>query len=458
MKPIEGDLMELYEERVEELGKKKADKLFIKDTLLLFRKDIIKPAGGSTKLNYYGMFKNYFKVGYRNLIRNKSHSFINVGGLAIALAAFMLIGLWINDELSFDKHSENSDRVAMVLKKRTIGEETAVRFALPIPIVEELSTTYGEDLAHVVVSGFQSSSLVDTQEKQLYLEGNFMGADAPKLLDLTMVEGSHESLSDHFSVIISERSAQALFGSNDPIGKPISIDGEVTMTVTGIFSEIPQQSSFQGLSFIGNFDGYATTQDWMMRAKKRANWGSNFIQVFVELASHATFEDVNRKIENVIYDHASEHDKQADPKIFLHPMEDWHLKTNWENGVQTGGAITYVWMFGCIGVFILLLACINFMNLSTAQAEKRAQEVGIRKSMGSHRIQLVSQFFIESLVIILFAFVLSIGICFLALAPFNQLADKQISFPIAEPQFWLSALCFIMFTSIVSAIHTHTSR
>ena len=171
----------------------------------------------------------------------------------------------------------------------------------------------------------------------------------------------------------------------------------------------------------------------------------------MELASHATFEDVNRKIENVIYDHASEHDKQADPKIFLHPMEDWHLKTNWENGVQTGGAITYVWMFGCIGVFILLLACINFMNLSTAQAEKRAQEVGIRKSMGSHRIQLVSQFFIESLVIILFAFVLSIGICFLALAPFNQLADKQISFPIAEPQFWLSALCFIMFPSIVAA-------
>ncbi|MEO9484590.1 MAG: ABC transporter permease [Ekhidna sp.] len=443
LEEIEGDLLERFEKRPSKWR-------MTLEVLKLLRAALIKPANGG-KLNYYGMFKNYFKVGYRNLIRNKSHSFINVGGLAIALAAFILIGLWINDELSFDKHNRNSDKVARVLKKRTIGGETAVRFALPIPIVEELSTIYGEDFEHVVVSGFQSSSLVDTQEKQLYLEGNFMGADAPKLLDLTMVKGSHESLSNHFSVIISERSAKALFGSNDPIGKPIVIDGEVTMTITGIFEEIPQQSSFHGLSFIANFDGYVTTQDWIMRAKKSANWGSNFVQVFVQLAHHATREDVDRKIENLIYDHASDYDKQADPKVFLQPMEDWHLKSNWENGVQTGGAITYVWMFGFIGIFILLLACINFMNLSTAQAEKRAQEVGIRKSMGSHRLQLVSQFFIESLVIILFAFILSIGICSLALAPFNQLADKHISFPITEPFFWLSAICFIVFTSLISA-------
>ena len=356
-----------------------------------------------------------------------------------------------NDEFSVNHNHESYERTAMVLKKRTFNGDTQVRYALPIPIVEELRTTYGEDLKYVMVSSWQGSSLVDTNDKQLHLEGNYMSADAPKLLGLKMIEGTRESLNDKFSVIVSEQAAKSLFGSENAIGKELTIDGEVTMTITGIYAELPSRSSFYGLTFIGNFDGYATTQDWIVRAKENAYWGSNFCRVYVQLADNASFEGVNEKIEKVIYDHIGDRGKQSDPKAFLHPMDDWHLRSNWEQGVQSGGAIRYVWLFGAIGVFVLLLACINFMNLSTAQAERRAKEVGIRKSLGSLRSQLISQFLVESFLIVLLAFSLSIFVVNLLLPYFNILSDKQISFPYAEPNFWMSASLFIAFTSIIAA-------
>ncbi|MEO9869060.1 FtsX-like permease family protein [Ekhidna sp.] len=450
-KPVEGDLMELYQERVKELGKKKADRQFIKDVLLLFRKDIIKPTDGTYRLNNYGMFKNYFKVGYRNLIRNKSHGFINIGGLSIAMTVVILISLWITDELSFNHNHKEHQRTAKVLKKRTLNGDTQVRFALPIPIVDELDDNYRDDLKNVTVAAWQGSSLVDTKDKQLNLIGNYMSANAPKLLDLDMKAGSHESLSEKFSVMVSVQAANSLFDSEDVIGKQLIIDGEVTMNITGVYKDLPSQSSFHGLSFIGNFEGYASTQDWIQRAIKNRRWDSNFCQVFVQLQDNASWQSANKKIEKLIYNNSSDRDKQNNPIVFLHPMDDWHLRSNWENGEQTGGAILYVWLFGVIAVFILFLACINFMNLSTAQAEKRAKEVGIRKSLGSLRSQLIGQFLIESFLIVSLSFVISVFLVNIVLPYFNMLSGKQMNFPFSQSFFWLSAALFIAFTSLVSA-------
>ncbi|MEQ8906936.1 FtsX-like permease family protein [Ekhidna sp.] len=446
---IEGDLLERFEKRTNE--KKAARWLFTLDVFRLFRPGIIQNFEGTKKLNYYGMFKNYLKVGYRNLIRNKSNALINIGGLAIGITVFMLISLWIIDECSYDKNNQAHDRIAMVLKKRTLNSETGVRFALPIPIVDELRTNYREDFKHVTVTGWQGSSLIDTKEKQLNLIGNYMSANAPELLALDMKAGTREALKEKFSVIMSEQAVKALYGDENPIGNQVTIDGELTMTISGVFADLPRQSSFSELSFIANFDGYASTQDWIIRAKENALWGNNFCRVYVQLAENASLDVVNKKIEKIIYNNESDRGKENDPKVFLHPMKDWHLRTNWENGIQAGGPIQYVWLFGAIGIFVLLLACINFMNLSTAQAEKRAKEVGIRKSLGSMRSQLINQFLVESVLTVSISFALAITIALLALPYFNQLADKHIIFPIANLYFWLGGTLFVIVTSLIAA-------
>ena len=397
------------------------------------------------------MYKNYLKIGYRNLLRNKSNSFINIGGLAIGITVFILITLWIIDEFSFNKYHPEYERIAMVLKKRTINEETAIRFSQPIPLVEELRTTYREDFKHVMVSSWQGPSIVSTDHKQLNLVGNYMSANAPHLLQLDMKSGSRDALQDKFSVLLSEQGAKALFGNTDPIGEQISIDGALTMVIAGVYADLSNHSSFYGLSFIANFDGYASSQDWIMRVWKNKSWGTNFCRVYAQLADNASFGTVNEKISKVIYDHMNDRGKESNPRVFLHPMKDWHLRSNWENGLQAGGPIQYVWLFGIIGIFVLFLACINFMNLSTAQAEKRAKEVGIRKSLGSLRSQLISQFLVESALTVLLAFTLSIVIAILVLPYFNELAGKSISFPFTEPYFWAGGFLFIIITSLIAS-------
>ncbi len=448
---IEGDLLERFDKRLH--VNKPARWLFVMDIIRLFRPGIIKEFKISQKLNTYGMYRNYLKIGFRNLLRNKSNGFINLGGLTIGLIVFMLIYLWIVDEFSYNKHHQSYDRIAKVLRKRTLNGEVGVRFALPIPLVDELRTTYSDHFKYVTVTGWQGPLLVDTKEKQIHLVGNYMSANAPKLLDLQMISGTQDALKDKFSVILSENAAKSLYGNDDPLGQVIDLDGEVSMVVSGVYANIPDNSSFQELSVIGNFEGYSSSQEWIERAKDNANWETNFCQVFVQLTENASIEAVNDRIAHVIYDHVSEQVKEIDPKAFLHPMADWHLKNSWKNGLQSGGRIQYVWLFGGIGIFVLLLACINFINLSTAQAEKRAKEVGIRKSLGSLRTQLVSQFLVESGLVVLLAFIIAVAITYLILPFFNELSDKQIEFPIGEYLLWFQALIFLGVLSFVAAFY-----
>src|SRR5690606_1134665 len=195
---------------------------------------------------------------------------------------------------------------------------------------------------------------------------------------------------------------------------------------------------------------YESSDSWVRNAREENDWGNNSFQLFVQIADNADLDAVNAKIKSVKYDHASEGDRELDPEIFLHPLKDWRLYSNWENGVQTGGRIEYVWLFGIIGAFVLLLACINFMNLSTARSEKRAKEVGVRKSVGSSRLQLVRQFLGESLFMVSVAYFLAIIIILISLNGFNTLASKDIVFPWNNALFWMVSLGFILFTSLLA--------
>ena len=249
------------------------------------------------------------------------------------------------------------------------------------------------------------------------------------------------------SIMLSESTSKALFGEEDPIGKTIKLSNQYDLMVTAVYKDIPANNTFDDTEYIIPWEQYLASREWVRNAED--NWDNNSFQMFVQLASNTTMEGVSAKIQNVKKD-LNEDSAEFDPQLFLFPMKDWYLRANFENGMQVGGRIKYVWLFAIIGAFVLLLACINFMNLSTARSEKRGKEVGIRKSIGSQRGQLINQFLSESFLVVVFAFFLALLIVLLSLNGFNDLARKEIVFPWANPVFWLISLGFILFTSLLA--------
>ena len=394
------------------------------------------------------MFKNYFKTAWRNMLRNKMSSVINIGGLAVGMAVAILIGLWIYDELSFDKSFKNYDHIAQVMQHQTADGKVWTQQSLPFPLGKELQAKYGNDFKHIIMSSWPGDHILTFGDKHLSQSGMYMDKGADEMLSLKMLKGAYGGLAKPNSILISSSIATAFFGKEDPIGKTMKIDNKLNVAVTGVYEDIPYSTSFRDVKFIAPWDLYITSERWIKENENE--WGNNSWQCIVQLADNATLPTVNKKILHVKYDRGDDGLKKFNPEIFLLPMGDWHLRNNFENGKQTGGAIEYVWMFGIIGVFVLILACINFMNLSTARSEKRAKEVGIRKTVGSLRGQLVGQFYVESLLIVGFAFVLALLIAVLCLYGFNQLADKKMIVPWRNGWFWLISIVFIFITAFVA--------
>ncbi len=406
------------------------------------------------------MFKNYLKIAARNLFVNKTYSLINIGGLALGLAVAILIGLWIHDEKSFNTNFKNYDRIAQVLINKTNNGETRTRYVQPYPLAEELRSVYADDFEYVVMSSFPGDVVLSFEEKNLNEYGAFMEEDALRLFSLNMLKGDYDALYEPNAIVISAAAAEDLFGNEEPIGKTLHLNNKMVVTVKGVFEDLPSNSNmFETLSafsetkqidFIAPWNLYVSMYEWVQTARDRKLWDNNSYQVFVQVANISTIPAVSDKITNTLYNHVPEVTKKSNPQIFLHPMKDWHLRSNFKNGVSSGGAIQYVRMFGIIGVFVLLLACINFMNLSTARSQKRAKEVGIRKTVGSNKNQLILQFLFESLVITCCAFVLACILVVLLLPVFNPLADKQIIFPFENPVFWGVGFGLVLITSLLA--------
>lgn len=448
MKYIEGDLIELYEERLQTIGKRKADWKFSVDVLLLFRPGIIRPVEGYKNLNNYGMYKSYFKIGWRNLFRNKGYSFINISGLATGMAVAMLIGLWVYDELSFNKYHEHYDRIARVMNQGTWNGETSTGKYLPFPLGPELSQSFQNDFEYVVMSTFTEDHIISNGDVKFTQFGNYMQPDAPEMLSLKMLKGERTGLKELNSIMLSETLARTLFDEEDPMNKIIKIDNQKDVKVTGVYEDLPNNSLFNGIAFIAPWDLYLASNDWLKRFM--GSWGDGMIQIFVQIPPNSDMDIVSGKIKNAILDHVSAEEKIHNIQTFLHPMRKWHLYEEFKDGKNTGGQIKLVWLFGIIGVFVLLLACINFMNLSTARSERRAKEVGIRKAIGSIRGQLINQFFSESLLTVVIAFIISISIVLMTLPWFNEVANKQISIPWTNQFFWISCIGFVLLTGLVA--------
>jgi putative ABC transport system permease protein len=451
---IEGDLLEDYGQRVQKAGKLRADLKFMLDVTLLLRPNIIKPFTGQKNLNRYGMFQSYFKIGWRNLLRNKGYSAINIGGLALGLTVAMIIGLWVYDELSFNTYFKNYDHIAQVTKAGSFqGKYYQGQTYLPYPLIEELKTNYASDFKHIVpTSGPGGFDVVLSDgDKMLTKKGQWIGEGAPEMLTLDMKYGNWSGLNEPNAIMISESTAKALYGESDPLGKVLKVNNGSEVTITGVYGDFPKNTEFYGLQFFRPWTRYLQEATYV----QEAGWQNHFLYLYVELAPGKTFDEVGthiRKSEMKAIEHLDymKDELQYDYDVLLKPMAEWHLYANYKEGQPQNGPIQLVRFIGAIGVFVLLLACINFMNLSTARSEKRAKEVGIRKTIGSQRMQLINQFFSESFIVVILAFAASLLLVFFSLQAFNLLVGKNMQIPVSNLWFWLACGSFVFITGLLA--------
>ncbi|HRI20252.1 MAG TPA: ABC transporter permease, partial [Panacibacter sp.] len=283
----------------------------------------------------------------------------------------------------------------------------------------------------------------------------FMDGEGLDMLSLKMLEGNYASLNDMHSIVLSKSTAEAFFGKEDPINKPLKIDSRIDVIVTGVYEDIAGNSRFGEVKFFAPWNLWVASNDWIKQAED--NWGNSSFPMYVQLQPNVSMETANAAIKDFFYNSIPKEVatgmKQYQAHAFLYAMKDWHLYSDFKNGLPDGGRIAYVWLFGIVGIFVLLLACINFMNLSTARSEKRAKEVGIRKSIGSVKAQLIYQFLSESFLVVILAFILSIVLVVLSLPWFNELSDKNIAIPFSNPFFWIFNIAFISLTALLAGAY-----
>jgi putative ABC transport system permease protein len=392
------------------------------------------------------MWKNYLTVALRNLRRGKLYSFINLIGLSTGMAAAMLIGLWVYDELTFDHYHANIDRIAQVWQSNIYNGERTYQVSNPALMAEELRSLYGSDFKNVQAASWDYRHLVSAGEKKIFKSGMYVEPKFAEMFSLKMLAGDRAALKGTHAIFLSATTAAALFGEENAIGKTIRLDNQYDLDVVGVYEDLPNNSTFDETNILLPWELYMTNEQVKSAAKF---WGNNFTQTFVELAEGAAFESVSAKIKDVRFNRGDDDVKKFKPEVFLHLMSRWHLYS----AHSGGGRITLVWLFGMIGVFVLLLACINVMNLSTARSEKRAKEVGIRKSIGSLRHQLVAQFFSESILVTLAAFVVGLILVQGVLPMFNSVAQKAISVPFGQIGFWLIGFGFALLTGVAAGFY-----
>jgi hypothetical protein len=400
-------------------------------------------------INDHAMYQNYLKIGWRNMRRNAGCTFINVGGLAVGMAVAMLNGLWIWDELSFNKYHKNYDRIAQVAIRGAGKNGDWVGLTLTYPMATELIENHSSHFKHIVRVGW-GGGILSWGEKIISAEGRSVDPGAPEMLTFDMKYGSRDGLKETNSIMIAESVSKALFGNDDPINKIITLNNSTEVTVTGVYDDFPVNTKFSNVKCLTPFTLFLRANSWIEKEALN-DWRNHFIQTYVEISSDESFESINEQIRNIIQI-APEDTEKGKREAMLVPMSRWHLFPfdNGRGGTIDKGPVQMVWLVGSIGAFVLLLACVNFMNLSTARSEKRAKEVGIRKTIGSRRQQLIQQFFSESYVIVITAFVLAMVFAAITLPWFNGLSGKEMPMPWSSGMFWFISLAFIFITGMLA--------
>jgi ABC-type antimicrobial peptide transport system permease subunit len=395
------------------------------------------------------MIKNYLTIAWRNILNNKIYSAINIFGLAAGMAVALMIGLWVANEYSYDRFLPNYEQLYQVeqhFSTQHDGEHTQTAVSLPLADVLRKEIPGIKRVAETDWVGMQWHDLL-VGEKKLYLGGGAANPDFLQIFKYPFIKGNaRDVFTEPNSIILTQSTAIALFGNADPINKIVRFDNRQNLKVTGVIKDIPKNATIQ-FSFLTPFSFKEATEGWMKNA--RTTWTNNSFNMFLELQPGVTMEQIAPKIKNIVYANSPQM-RPANPEVIIHPLKKWHLYNDFKNGKAVSGFIDYVRMFSVIGILVLLIACINFMNLSTARSEKRAREVGVRKAIGSQRSDLIAQFLAESILITFIAFVFSILMVQLAVPSFNSIVGSAISIPYTNFLFWIMMIAYVLITGLLA--------
>jgi predicted permease len=385
------------------------------------------------------MIKNYFKTAWRNLLQNKTFSLINIFGLALGMTCSLVIMLWLNDEMKKDKFHQNGKRLYRVMENQFYSGNVSTFDATPGILAENIVKDIPDiQMASQMLWEEEPLFTVDNtydKEKGRYVEKDFL-----RMFSFKLTKGdAATALARPDAVVISKKLADKYFKGQDPVGKMIKIDNTDNVMVTGVLDEIPKSSSLT-FDFLMSFEQWRKRNDW---AK---DWGNNGPRCYVMLAPNTSVDKVNAKIKNYI----KTKNKESNVNLFLQNYGESYLYSDWENGKQNGGRIEYVKIFSIVGIIILIIACINFMNLATARSLRRAREIGVRKVVGAGKSQLIGQFIGESLFVSFLAICISLLIVMLLLPSFNTLTEKHLSLDFTDLSFLLLLLGLVLVTGIIS--------
>ncbi|MEP3209095.1 MAG: ABC transporter permease [Maribacter sp.] len=386
------------------------------------------------------MLKNYLKIAWRNLIRNKSFSLLNILGLSIGLAVTGLILIWINFEIGFDQFHERKDRIYEVYNKFPVDGEIWTWNSTPKVMAPTIKKDYPE-VERISRYFYDTEFLFAQNDKRIKSTGTIVDPDFLYMFSFPLLEGDIATvLEDVNSVVVTETFAKKLFGNESAVGQIIKVDNADSFVVTGILKDLPNNSAFD-FEFLMPW-AYIHQKGW-----DDENWSNNSVATFAMLHEGTSYNDFANKIKTL----RKNYDKDSPEMVtFLYPFTRSWLYSEFENGKEIGGRIDMIRMFSIIGIIILVIACINFMNLSTARSEKRAKEVGIRKVVGARKTALVGQFLGESILISFIAALLAFLIILLCLPAFSTLIEKPLSLNITHIEFWLTALSVVLFTGIIA--------
>jgi putative ABC transport system permease protein len=383
------------------------------------------------------MLKNFFKITFRNLLRNKAFATINILGLTIGMASAMLIILWVQDELGYDRFYQKIDRLYVMFNRDKFDGALHAWNSTPKIMAPTLKKDYPEveDAARFSNITF----LVSVGEKHFNSRGAFTDSSFLSMFNFPLLKGNAvEALTGNYNIVLTENMAKKLFGNEDAIGKTVLVDSNANFTVTGVLKNLPGNTSFD----------FEYLLPWAFMKKigfSDDSWGNNSVNTYVLLKPNASQAAFDAKVKTITISHSDQTEQ-----VFSQPVSRLHLYSKDDNGKLVDGQIETVKLFAIIAAFILLIACINFMNLSTARSEKRAKEVGIRKVAGAYRSSLIMQFIGESIVLSFIAFIIALFIVQISLQGFNTLTGKQLIIKYGNPFFWLLSLIFILFTGFMA--------
>lgn len=383
------------------------------------------------------MIKNYLKVAFRAIVRNKLSAFINIFGLALAMTCALLIYLFIHDELSYDQYNAHADRMYRVTRN-FISKDGSVNLHLghvapPFGPLLKNDFPEFEEVARLLNTRVTIAYEEDAQEKKSFNESGFFFAEPElfKIFTIPVVSGDPDKiLGEPLGLMISEKTAQRYFGNENPVGKTLRINGQLNATVGGVFKDLPREAHFHPEIF----GAFSTLNDTTVYGRRRleTNWGNNAFATYI-LAAHPLDVGALEKRFPAFLDKHMKPEDASEPKastwttLFLQRVTDIHLRSHLDSELEANGNINNVYMMGVIAVFIILIACFNFVNLSTARASKRAKEVGLRKVVGAFKVQLISQYLSESVLIAAIALLFAIALSFISIDWLNSFTEKSIS-------------------------------